>query len=408
MRRIGRPIGRTAARPGRAAGTTTSERARYLSALSEFSHLQKAALVSLDRQRALRAQNGPYAERIEISLAVRIYAGLLSAMHEAAKNLDIGARNVFLGALRDYSFPPPVRKNLEKVSAELSKTKLAARTSSTASASIPERMRKNVEDIGAAIQAVTEVMTKEARGDVCQKNECFDGGCFRVVNTGGFDARTMTLATRLSEEAARLINEAGFSQVCYGDVYVTQKVKQESTLAFYDLSEDRMYIRAKPKKGEEALEVESIVHELGHRLHFRFVPPEKNRQIQSVFDQWEARFAGSPVDSSTFAPKVGDTFEQGKRRYVVVSDRGTPGDPRRPIVFHRALPDGSPDPKYLNQSMTAERLALALGLGKRTDDPFPSPYARTKPSEMLAELFRAVVMGTATAEQRRVFQEFVG
>lgn len=240
-------------------------------------------------------------------------------------------------------------------------------------------------------------------GDVCEKNECAVAGCFRVVNTGGFDKKVMDLSEREAATAARLVAEKGFAQVCYGDVYVTQRISKDNVLAFYSYGEDRMYVRAHAKKGEAALVVDTFIHELGHRLDGRFFKPEGHQELKKVFAQWTRRKAASPR-TSTFDPKPGVRFSDPKRPDTVYEIEGVAyvGRGNTPSVIMHVVDD----PQKTHLRITLEALKRSLG-GKLEDDPFPSVYAATEARELFAELFMVYVLGTATQEQAETFERIL-
>lgn len=371
---------------GLSAGTTAEERKAYLQTAEKLArYMQRDMLTELE-----------YLDQKGIASA-----RFLATTHARALNgmSHHSGLNPVLAVLREYRLTPDERKLLETTAADMQRRSLRGPARGTDVATYRRKVWDAIRDYGAAYELVQRML--EGGDDVCEKNECHVGGCFRVVNTGGFDAATMKLATNLMAEGARLVSVAGFPEVCYGDAYVTQRVSRENVLAFYMQDEDRMYVRAKPKKGEEALAVETIVHELGHRLHRKFgkgIEPK----LRGVHADWGRRYARSPIDAAGYEPAVGETFEQGRRRYEVMAV-GKPG-PYQTVSYRRILADGSPDPKYLPSSMPATKFAMALGRGKRVDDPFPSPYAMTSPTELFAELFRVVVVGNATDEQRAAFR----
>ena len=371
---------------GRSAGTTDEERKAYLASLEKIERYMREMRTELE-----------YLDEKGLTSTyhyANLHARLVNGMHRDK------ALPIVLAVLREFKLPDGERKTLETVAADMQRKSVRAPSRSSDPGAYRKKVANLIEDYEVAF---IHAERRFSAPQVCTKNECHTAGCFRVVNAGGFDATTMKLASDLTAEAAKLVTTAGFPEVCYGDAYVTQKVSRENVLAFYMSEEDRMYVRAKPKKGEAAAAVETIVHELGHRLHRKFAHKTADRVMRQVHHDWAQRFARSPVNAAEYDPRPGDLFEQGKRRYVVVTV-GAPG-PYQAVIFRRVLANGTPDPKYLPSSMLKSKLALALGEGRRTDDPFPSPYAMTSPTEMFAELFRSVAVGTATAEQRAAFKQ---
>ena len=307
---------------GLSAGTTAEERKVYLQTVEKLAHYLRKVAASLDEldEEGLHPRTVASSQALAVQAMVKLEGWL-----------------PLLATLREFRLAPKDRNLLEGTAAVIHSKTPSAVPRIGSIAALREYRDKTASTIDGYAEAF-EIAKRlfEGGDDVCEKNECHVGGCFRVVNTGGFDAATMRLAAGLMAEGARLVSAAGFPEVCYGDAYVTRQVARKDILAFYVRREDRMYVRAKPKKGEEALAVETIVHELGHRLHGKFGKGIGPR-LRSVYEEWERRCARSPLDT--------------------------------------------------------------------TGCPFPSPYATTSPSELFAELFRAVVVGNASPEQREAFQQ---
>lgn len=403
--------GAKGARRGHSAGTTADERKTYLAnvrRLIGYMHNVSDSLANADEYAASKARSAPGAAALT---SIRAHA--INAMQRA------GALEAIFAVLREYKLPEEERKILEAVASDLQRLSLRQPRKTVD----PVAYRKKIVDVLATYNealAISKRMLESGAGSgggdaVCEKNECHVGGCFRVVNTGGFDAKTMKLATDLVAKAADLVNAAGFPQVCYGDAYVTQRISRSNVLAFYVGDDDRMYVRAKPAKGEGALAVETIVHELGHRLHQKFLSKKKagwlsderdaERVMLTIYHDWIRRYERSPVNAETFDPKEGEVFEHGKNR-VKITRVGEPG-PYQHVSYRHVDAHGEIVPKYGESTMLKTKLALALGQGARADNPFPSPYSRSSHEEMFAEIFRAVVIGTATPEQREALSEIL-
>ena len=298
------------------------------------------------------------------------------------------ALSMFLEVLREYRHGPQDRKALEAAAQLLGKSRVM--TPGTTEGA-KKKAYELLDILDRALDAVDRVL---AQGDVCEKNECALAGCFRVVNTGDFDDKTMRHALGLVERAASLVNAAGFTEICYGDAYVTQRLKRAAVLAFYMIEEDRMYVRAKPARGEETMEVETIVHELGHRLDFKFLTPEGQRLSARVFHDFTRRLDRSEIVGAKEIV-VGHEFETGGHSYAVTHVVG------RSTVHVRRV-----DKPSVTGRMGWRAFQIMEG-ATVSDDPFPSVYARKNENEMFAELFRACVLGTATREQREVFDRIV-
>lgn len=327
-----------------------------------------------------------------------------AALHFLNSVINSGAHMMFLHALREYRHSPQERRALEAAVKLTGQSRLLPPRAKTLEEAVEKGREKYEEVVGTVAAGVAIVERVLREGDVCEKNQCAVAGCFRVVNTGGFDDKTMAVAEREVKAAADLVTRAGFGDVCYGDAYVTGKINKDNVLAFWMMADDRIYIRAKPKKGEEALGVETMVHELGHRLEKMLFGITKGHRyfhsdpIGKIYSDWIDRLKSSEVEGPD--PEVGQTFKGSKRdiEYRVTS---LDWDARRGRI---ARVEVVGDPK-VRGTIPVDALKSLMG-GKR-DDPFPSPYSKTDKHEFFAELFRFYVVGKATPKQREAFEAII-
>lgn len=331
--------------------------------------------------------NAPTYEKSTAFAAQKTIVGTLNALDRV--------HDLLLEVLREYRHNPADRKVLEQAVQMTMKSRVAAPKSAETA---KEKVREVME--GTALHALQILKRVATQKDVCEKNECAVAGCFRVVNTGHFDKKVMDLAGREVAEAARLVTEKGFAELCYGDAYVTTQIHSKSTvLAFWMQNEDRMYVRAKPKKNEEALALGTIIHELGHRLDFLFLSPQANTDLRMTYARWKSRYESSTFEGGNVA--VGVRFSDPKRPKAVweivgFSYGGRGGyDKYADVVLV--------EDNKLKGRVPLENLIPVLG-GKRKDNPFPSAYAMTDEHEMFAELFRVYILGQATPEQAEVLE----
>src|SRR5271155_609026 len=107
---------------------------------------------------------------------------------------------------------------------------------------------------------------------------------------------------------------------------------QGNVLAFYLLGKDEMFVRAN-LKGKEGAAVATVVHELGHRLQWRFVPPNKQKEIQHIYNAIAHKHSQAKAEAldrvwkdPSLKPKIGDSFVSKGEEYKVsgieVSPRG--------------------------------------------------------------------------------------
>lgn len=322
-------------------------------------------------------------------VAGRLLINAVVAMQDAHASI--------LEAIQQFKHSPKDRRVLEAAS------KLGFQRRIAVANDDQKAMAKFEEVVGKTILPALDIaLASFEKGDACEKNECRASGCFQVINAGGFDDKIMSLAEREVATAARLITDPrltrlGFDRICYGEALVTKRIYKANYDAFWLQSEDRIYLRAKTKKGDEALTVGTIIHELGHRLQFVFLSEDALARVQRTYRAWIDRYEASPMVGVEI--KKGYRFVDPKRKLEYEVD-AVAGDT---VLGHIVVEPGE-RPLTFRAPLSA---VAALGGGKKADDPFPSSYARTDDGEMFAELFRVYVLGTATPEQARTFESLL-
>lgn len=312
---------------GLSAGTTPAEKEKYLHTLrwvkSDVGRAQRklSDLVADKVDGVHPSERTRASEKAFAYSATRLYYGVLS---------DVGAgvvktNNALLGGLREYKLEKKDRAIVERAltTMHIGLEHLSGRDSDT----VAEEVARVLGGLGRAADVVLAALEKDLSGDACSRAECLVAGCFRVVNAGDFDSRVMRIAVDQAAEAARLVAGFGYSGVCYGDVYVVRSLGKKSMLAFYSNSEDRLYIKAQSALGGREVQTAAIVHELGHRLHRRFLDEGKMEQL---FRRWSDDYfmKGSSAEDPTpfpshYARTSADEMVAEIFREVVA---GTPSD----------------------------------------------------------------------------------
>jgi len=127
-------------------------------------------------------------------------------------------------------------------------------------------------------------------------------GPLRVHNTIGADAQRFSEILALVGEANRVLSETlDFSKTLYGDVYFVGQLQKASAVAWYSLKEDKVYVRPLERKGLDDLE--SLLHELGHRYWYRVMDKTRREAISQI---WFDLRSGSKVVVPPI--RVGDPF----------------------------------------------------------------------------------------------------
>jgi hypothetical protein len=190
---------------------------------------------------------------------------------------------LFLGILQQYDLPPNVRKSVEAAAKYHSSRRKAPSRDDALQAymKMMSLIRGQLDAAKAAIMLGKPRGSAEGQPEAGQAD--LRAGPFRIVNTGGFDDKTMAEVQAVVEKSAQLLQAKGISQVLYGDVLVSRTLSKQNVLAFYLPQKDEMFVRAN-LRGKQHDAVRTICHELGHRLHFKFLKA-KDQEIRRIYAQ---------------------------------------------------------------------------------------------------------------------------
>ncbi len=210
-------------------------------------------------------------------------------------------------------------------------------------------------------------------------------GPFKVHNTIDADAKHFKEVKGLIENAARALSTTrDFKKVLYGDVFVVGQLKQSTTLAWYNVNHDEVFVRSLAKKGGNDLQ--SLIHELGHRYWFKFATQDQKRAIQRLF--LDLSVAPAP---KVKRPTVGDELPvpvKGAKgiKFIIVKDTGD--------IYETAPKGRFPVRAVLNMMETAAK-------GEAV---FPSRYSMTNDQEFFAECFAFYTMGRMKPDLVKKFE----
>lgn len=210
-------------------------------------------------------------------------------------------------------------------------------------------------------------------------------GAIKVHNTIGANPKKFQELQDLVRSAVRVISPVrDFKKVIYGDVYVVGQLRQATTLAWYSVKEDEVYLRNLAKKGIDDLY--SLIHEYGHRYWFRFASPLTKSNIAMLYSKLatEARRVRVPD------LKVGDILPVPVRGTVpplVITNITT----SKYVVKPKKLPIG-----VLPKSDMMVSISAVESILKRqavTGKIFPTMYSMKNVEEFFAECFAGMVLG---------------
>lgn len=311
--------------------------------------------------------------------------------------LRVGVPKLLLAMLQQYDLPTSARKKIEQYSRFYAKARMnKAKDFATAAKLFPELLRTYREQY-ATVKAIAD--SAKLRGSDVDGAKILQAGPFKVVNTGGFDQATMEKCARVIEEAAKRLKSRGMGQVCYGDVLVSQSLKKRKVLAFYLPSNDEMFIRA-DLKGHEKEALSTVLHELGHRLHFKFLR-SKQHEIETVYQRLKRGHADAldqaisdALEDPQRRPKPGDQFLYKNETLIV--DKVT-YEPRGGWKVKMLLPD---EPRAV---FTVDLLGYLRAKGFKPEVPrasgFVTPYASTDDVENFAEMVAHYCLNELPDEQ---------
>ena len=244
--------------------------------------------------------------------------------------LAASGRRLFLAILQLLALPPNLTKKVQAAARYWSKSKIVLRKDTRpwtrylsfieAVEAYPTLLSTFREHVAVATECLAKGKS-HAEGEETR----LKAGPFTLVNTGNFKPDAMKAVAEAVEKAAKAMTSAGFGKVCYGDILVTNTITSRgNVLAFYMIANDEMFVRANAKANADT--VETICHELAHRLQHKFLSGKK-REIDGMYDII-ARYAASSERELEY-PEKGKQVEHDGSTLTVVDVRPYKGQ----VVF---------------------------------------------------------------------------
>lgn len=305
-----------------------------------------------------------------------------------------GAGDLFLSILQIYELPAAVRKKIEVCSRFWAKSRVNAPKRGMeieAYAETLTMLRAQIDVAKEAIRVGKEPSAEGSDGTIRKLR----AGSFELNNTGGFPTAEVEATAEVVEKAEKLLRDVGLGKVCYGEVQLSNQVARAKTLAFYDPSADEMFVRVdKRVKAYDLLE--TFVHELGHRLHFKFLK-SKEREIRTLYRQIQNLSEKNFEDAlSQITPSAGDTFPYKGDTLVVESVDGF----RRQVKMVLQGEEKT-SPKF---TIPLEAYARTKGLLPTGMIGFVTPYAKKNHEENFAEMLAFYAMGKLSPAHIELFE----
>lgn len=223
-------------------------------------------------------------------------------------------------------------------------------------------------------------------------------GPFKLVNTGGFAPEIMNEAAKVVETAAKLLQAKGLGKVCYGEVLISNTLMRPSVLAFYLMGKDEFFVRAN-LKGKEHDAVQTVVHELGHRLHFKFMQ-SKDREIQAMYRQINRKAEGiehALIKDPDLRPKPGDKLVSKGKTYSVEK-----------VVYDEVTLVRDDDPKQMARVSVPGWIRMKGIDTSAHGTSFVTQYAGKNHEENFAEMIAYYCMNKLPADQVEMLQQVLG
>lgn len=300
--------------------------------------------------------------------------------------LDAGAGELFLAILQHYDVPTKVRRVVERAAKFFAKSKVRRSKRAEAVETYVQALKTYRSFLEAASQALSEgALHGEGSGTK------LPAGKFTVVNTGGFPDDTMETVVETVTRASQLVTAKGLGKICYGDILVANTVGRSSrVLAFYRIPDDELFVRAN-LKGQKGAALRTIIHELAHRLHFRFLKSQDG-EIQGIYRRLmgdDEELLQAAAKDPANRPQPGDTLVSKGKTYEVTG-----------LGFRRGLTvelRRQDDPKATASVSMPGWLTMK---GYVPDSgAFVSVYAKKDHEENFAEMVSHYVLGTLPDDQ---------
>ena len=325
--------------------------------------------------------------------ALPVIRKAISAYKSAIYSLSKGPANqwpllqhhgyrLFLGLLRTRLLPDALRKRVEATARYYNRSRVNTLPKGREVEGYNEMAEELTEHLALAKKCLQEPLRSESGGV-----DRIKAGPFEVVNTGGFSDEDMKAAAEVVEEAAKLLRTKGLGKVCYGEALVSNNLAKATTLAFYMPNSDQFFVRTN-LRGEKKAAVDTVIHELGHRLQYKFLG-SKTREINRIYRTIKDKVRGDLSDRSLW-PKPGEIHEANGRVYEVTGVSYS----RTSLSVELFRQD---DPKY------KVKLPLVIWLRQKGKIPmgmdFVTGYAATDPDENFAEMISFYCLGKLPADQ---------
>jgi hypothetical protein len=328
-------------------------------------------------------------DKYAIAATLRITPDRLRYLYKAA--------DVFQDLLVGYEMTPKQRRTLENAARDANRKSIRFKMSDLGRA-----YKKNLDAYVEYAKVAAEVFVG---GKQVTRSACPTAGGFHIINAGGFNDKVMGTVSEVICEASNRLTKAGLESIIYGDVNIVGSITGSARLlAHYQIGTDEVFVRAN-LRGRTGPAVRTILHELAHRLEFKFFTDEvirhgrriTHRSLQRLHDRlaerYDEKLREAMVDPANW-PKKGEVLN---KQWVVT---GVSGGGTRYGKVHLHHID---DPNVL------ARTSLEGYVRNRfpATNVFVTLYAATDPSENFAEMVAEMCLGNLTDEQEKMLMDTI-
>jgi hypothetical protein len=235
-------------------------------------------------------------------------------------------------------------------------------------------------------------------------------GDLQVKNRGSFSTTMMNAAAEALKEVAEAVERSGEARVLYGRLNVVRRIPtKELEFAFYVIDIDELFVRGDLASSTDMKE--ALFHELGHRLHYRYLPHADMRELyeecKRIDEEEEER---QKANNDLVEGRVYTVINDDKPvdvRVVGVSDRVYFA---REEDYQEALRTGENTVKSYSLPHTEwQRRLKGYEPSRGSLLGFVTAYANAGgPDENFAEMFRYWVQGKLPEQLEGLFLKTIG
>jgi uncharacterized protein YjbI with pentapeptide repeats len=235
--------------------------------------------------------------------------------------------------------------------------------------------------------------------------ELFRVGSFSVHNTINLKGAKLNQIKEILETAEATLAKnciPDLDKTLYGDVYLVPQIQAATTIAWYNIDADKVYLRS--TKNDKWNELEGIIHELGHRYWNKIAPEQK----KAAWGAWYKKQKNATVE----IPKPGDVCEafnvspetQGQGLATITVLAVETGFNRRGQLTGEIKLEVRTETKIDIGYIPLDKLEQNWG----TMQNFPSSYAAKDAEECFCETLAFYAMGVLPAKYATPFRAIWG